>query len=513
MTPLQALLVGSIQQNPQKTAVRIDDEHISYKDLDRLVRRTAGGLKDAGVKPGDRVAWWLPNCLEAVAVTLACYQLGAIAVPMNYRYVDREALELIERVDANFLIFHEAKRALVESLLKAKPVLATYVVANDVDGNGNSRILPFESLLADVPLALTAEVNPEDACLILFTSGSTGHPKGVMHSQNGAFVGIDTSRQVFGFTEQDVVLVGKPISHAGGLQTQLLPALQAGATVVLAMKPSPEMAVALINQNRVTEYGLLASDLLDFIEFLEANPTPLPSLENSIGSGDSVPTDLHQRFRNLFGWDVMEGAGMTEVGGYYAVNPRFEVRKWGSLGRPAPGTRLRVVDPQGNDCPVGEAGEVLIQTPSVTIGYWSDRQATETLLKGGWLHSGDLARFDEDGFIWFVGRRKLMIVRRGSNIAPPEVETIIDEHPLVHASVVVGLNDSKDGQVPVACVALLGSKDASTEESIRTYVSEHLAAYKNPVKYLFLDEIPRASTGKFDRHQLQDLVATMFQPQ
>ena len=510
MTPLQSLLHDSVRSHPQKTAIRFGDDCHTYQQLDLFVRRVAGGLQDAGAMPGDRVAWLLPNCVEAVAVTLACYQIGAVVVPLNYRYIDREALDVIDRVDAKLLVFHQSKMELVEALLEARPSLSSYVVTSDAEFASRSGIVSFQSLLAEDPLGTIKETAESDPALILFTSGSTGHPKGVVHSQAGAFAAIDISRRLFDFNAEDVVVVGKPISHAGGLQTQLMPSLHVGASVVLAMKPSAAAAVQMINENSATQYGMLASDLLDFIEYLEAHPTPLPTLKNSIGSGDSVPTDLHHRFRDLLGWEVMEGAGMTEIGCYYAANPRYGQRKWGSLGLPTADTTLRIVDEQGQDCSPGKIGEILIQSPSATIGYWNDEQATEELFRGGWLHSGDLARFDDDGFVWFVGRSKLMIVRRGSNIAPAEVETVIDEHPAVHASVVVGLRDAKDGQVPVACVALLEAQDASIEESIRRYVSAHLAGYKNPERYLFLDEIPRTSTGKFDRQGLQELVNATF---
>jgi long-chain acyl-CoA synthetase len=284
-----------------------------------------------------------------------------------------------------------------------------------------------------------------------------------------------------------------------------MPGLLAGARNILTMKPTPATAVSTINAESVTEYGLLASDLLDFVEYLEENPNPLPTLKNSIGSGDAVPVDLHHRFRALLGWEVMEGAGMTEIAGYYAVNPRFGKRRWGSLGLPSPETELRIITADGEDCPSGETGEIVIRTLSATTGYWQDEQATTDLFRGEWLHTGDLGHFDDEGYVWFVGRKKLMIVRRGSNIAPAEVESIIDEHPLVHASVVVGVPDPRNGQVPVACVALLGKQDDSTEDSIRAFVTDHLAHYKHPVYYLFLDELPRTSTGKFDRHQLQAL--------
>jgi acyl-CoA synthetase (AMP-forming)/AMP-acid ligase II len=301
------------------------------------------------------------------------------------------------------------------------------------------------------------------------------------------------------------VLVGKPISHAGGLQTQLMPTLLVGGEAILAMKPTPAQAAALIERYSVTQYGLLASDLLDFIEYLEASGTRLTTLQNSIGSGDSVPVELHHRFRDLFGWEVLEGCGMTELGGYYAMNPRHGKRKWGSLGMPTPGTELRIVAPDGSDVKRGEIGEIALRSECTTTGYWQDPEATAELFRDGWLHSGDLAHYDDDGYVWFVGRKKLMIVRRGSNIAPAEIENVLDEHPRVHASVVVGVADNRDGHVPVAWIAPLHGTDAPTEEELKEYVSTRLAVYQSPVRYLFSQELPRNSTGKFDRHRLQEL--------
>ncbi|WP_428357634.1 class I adenylate-forming enzyme family protein [Methyloprofundus sp.] len=353
------------------------------------------------------------------------------------------------------------------------------------------------------------ELEELSPAFILFTSGSTGQPKGVTHSHKGAFNAIQISQQALDIVNQDVVLVGKPISHAGGLQTQLMPALLVGAEVILSMKPTPASAVALIKQFAVSEYGMLASDLLDFIEYLEQNPCPLPSLKNGIGSGDAVPVDLHHRFKDIFNWELLEGCGMTEIGCYYAMNPRYEVRKWGSMGKPCPNTQISIINEQGETVSQGKTGEIIVKSPSSTIGYWQDEESTQQLFNQGWLYTGDLAYQDEQGYLWFVGRKKLMIVRRGSNISPVEVENIIDEHPLVHASVVVSYPDNRDGHVPVAFVTLLNNTLSLTSSELDVYVKSRLAAYKTPAHYLFLEELPRNATGKFDRHHLEELAVSM----
>ncbi|MEM8679373.1 MAG: class I adenylate-forming enzyme family protein [Planctomycetota bacterium] len=492
---LQGLLDLPLRETPGKTAIRTEAVQVSYQELDLSMRGVASGLQRQGVSAGDRVAWFLPNGMEAVVTTLACYQLGAIAVPLNYRYVSEEIGDVLARTGSKLLIFHASRREVVQPLLDSEPTWTAFEVGGADAG--------FETLHNCDPLSDSVSVAADHPALILFTSGSTGRPKGVVHSHAGAFAGIDISRRVFDFCREDVVLVGKSISHAGGLQTQLMPTLLVGGEVVLAMKPHPSTAVSLIQAHAVSEYGLLASDLLDFIEYLEQTPTELPSLNNAIGSGDCVPQDLHHRFRDLFGWEVMEGAGMTEVGGYYAANPRDGQRRWGSLGVATPDTKIRVIDDTGKDCAVGQTGEIVLQTPSSTTGYWNDPEATAELYRDGWLHSGDLGRWDEDGYLWFVARKKLMIVRRGSNIAPAEIEDVIDEHPAVHASVAVGVKHPEDGQIPVACVALRGQPEPTIEQQLRDYVAQHLAAYKNPVHYLFLEQLPRTGTGKFDRHRLQ----------
>jgi long-chain acyl-CoA synthetase len=476
---LQNLLQPALATDPEKLAIRFGAQSLTYRGLGLEVGRAASALLRQGIQAGDRVAWLLPNCLEAVVATMACYRVGAIAVPLNYRYVADEARYVLGKIDSRALIFHADRKTLIRSLLPLSGPMQTCIVGSTPD---TSSFLPWANLLDQDPMDEYPCMTEDAPALILYTSGSTGQPKGVVHSHRSAFYGIDISRRALDIRSEDIVLVGKPISHAGGLQTQLMPTLLSGGQVVLAMKPAPAEAASLITRFAVSQYAMLASDLLDFIEYLEESGIRLPSLRNSIGSGDSVPVELHHRFRDLFGWEVMEGSGMTEVNSYYAINPRYGKRKWGSLGLPCPDTELRIIRRDGSDAAEQEVGEILIRTPSATTGYWQDPASTRELIGGGWLHTGDLARADDEGYLWFVGRSKLLIVRRGSNIAPAEVENVLDEHPQVHASVVVGIPDEHDGHVPVAWIAPLHTSATPAESDLRDYVSAHLAAYKRPVR-------------------------------
>ncbi len=504
-TRLQRLLSKSLVESPDKTAIRFGSVELSYAELDRQSRRVATGFLRHNVNPGDRVAILLPNCLEAVYCIIACYTIGAVVVPINYRNTAEEARYVVDKTQPSLIVGHPDKLEIMRSLLGLMASDQIFVTDTEVEEAGFRGFGRLSHREMAIESSKIAEGSP---ALILYTSGSTGHPKGVVHSHHSAFSGIDISRRVFEFDSDDIVLIGKPISHAGGLQTQLMPALNVGATVVLTMKPSPAEATRLILTHAVTQYAMLASNLVDFIEYLEENPISLPSLTNSMGSGDAVPTDLHHRFRDLFGWQVMEGCGMTEIGGYYAVNPRHGQRKWGSMGLPCPDTELRIIDQRGNDAATGEVGEIVINTPSATIGYWNDNQQTAELFNGDWLHTGDLAKFDEHRYIWFVARKKLIIVRRGSNVSPAEVESVIDEHPLIHASVVVGIPDPHDGQIPFAWLVPLHGTEALELEELSAYVSERLADYKTPAHYSIVKELPRNSTGKYDRHRLTEMASS-----
>lgn len=501
-TRLQRLLSKSLVQSPDKTAIRFGSVEVNYAQLDSYSRRVAAGFLQHKVNPGDRVAIMLPNCLEAVYCIIASYTIGAVVVPVNYRNTAEETRYVVEKTQPGLFVGHPDKQEIMRSLVGLLDSDRIFVTDSEAEQAG---FCGFGDLMHRNPATASSKISEDSAALILYTSGSTGHPKGVVHSHQSAFSGIDISRRVFEFDRDDIVLIGKPISHAGGLQTQLMPALNVGAMVVLVMKPTPAEAINLILTHAVTQYAMLASNLVDFIEYLEENPVDLPSLVNSMGSGDAVPTDLHHRFRDLFGWPVMEGCGMTEIGGYYAVNPRRGQRKWGSMGLPCPDTQLRIVDQHGNDVSTGEVGEILIKTPSATIGYWNDSQQTSELFKDEWLRTGDLAKFDEDRYIWFVARKKLIIVRRGSNVSPAEVESVIDEHPQIHASVVVGIPDPHDGQIPFAWLVPLYGTEGPDLADLKSYVAERLAEYKIPARYQFVNELPRNSTGKYDRHRLAEM--------
>jgi acyl-CoA synthetase (AMP-forming)/AMP-acid ligase II len=276
---------------------------------------------------------------------------------------------------------------------------------------------------------------------------------------------------------------------------------------VLTHLPTPEQVVQAIQQRRVSRVQMLPASLEDLVEYLEQHPeADLSSWRCCTAGGDVVPVDLHRRFRQCTGFDITELYGMTEVLSCI-TNPPFGPKTLGSIGKPAAQTRCRIVDGSGRDLPASQMGELLVQTPAMMIGYWNHPSATAEALRDGWMHTGDLACCDEDGCYWFVGRRKEIIIRGGSNISPLEVEEVLDEHPAVHLSCVVGVPDRHYGEIVAAFVALRGDVSPwPTPEELRHFVAERLAAYKVPERITIMDDLPLNSTGKVDRRQLHALV-------
>jgi long-chain acyl-CoA synthetase len=338
--------------------------------------------------------------------------------------------------------------------------------------------------------------------VILYTSGTTARPKGVTHTVRTLGHMADNGVQYSEAELGDLVGIVVPVCHVFGLG-MLITTFAAGGTAVMIPRFEPLFVLEQMRRHAVSVFGGLPVMLNALVHAQGAAPFALPSLRACFAGGDAVPTELQRRFRDTFGVDVTEGCGMTEVQPY-TVNPIDGRRRQGSIGLPAPGVTLRLVDPFGQDVPRGEEGEVLVRSTAMMIGYWNDPEATAATIKDGWLRTGDLARVDEDGYYWFVGRKKEIIIRGGSNISPLEVEEALYQHPAVREVGVVGTPDAALGEVVTAFIAL---KAAATEDDFRQFLAPRMAAYKIPERIYFVPDLPKGLTGKVQRKALKDLAA------
>ena len=494
------MLTETRKRTPAQIALWFGETSWTYAQLDDSTNRIAAALSAAGVRGGDRLALFLPNCPELVLSYFACFRLGAIVVPLNYRYRQAEARYALENSGATSLIVHQSLVGEVKDLpLASMGINRCYLVSEEA----TSPFRCFDSLLTDEDEAPAPTFDEHQAAAILYTSGSTARPKGVTYSHASLWHNCLIQSESFELTPDDVHLVSTAACHAAAFTGQLLPNIYVGGVSVLAHLPTPTQVVDAIARRRVTRLQMLPATLEDLVDFLEAQPrTDLASWRCCTAGGDVVPLELHVRFRKVTGFEICELFGMTEVLSCI-TNPPFGVKKAGSIGKPVAQTSARIIDDQNQDVTLGSAGELVVRSPAMMVGYWNDPASTNAALRDGWMHTGDLARCDEDGYYWFVSRKKEIIIRGGSNISPLEIEEVLDEHPAVHLSCVVGACDRHLGEIVAAFVAL--REDIATPPSVdelRRFVAERLAAYKVPERITVLGEMPLNPSGKVDRKRL-----------
>ena len=481
-------------------AVRDGGVTLSYSQLEADSERVAGGLLQAGVRPGDRVALFMPNCTELVLAYFGCFKAGAIAVPLNTRYRWPEACYAIGHSGSTTLLAHSAVAGQVDvQALDALGVVRRYLAGQGGPAHG---FRAFRELLtgANTGLRLLA-VLPDQPALIVYTSGSTARPKGVIHTHASIRRTAHDFAAVRRLTGADTTLISLSLCHAAALRGQLLPAIATGGCSVLVPAFSPEAMPGVIEEHRVTWIQLLPAQLGELAGQVTAaaGRYDLGSLRCAYVAGDKAPLATLERFREALGFEATEYCGMAECG-TYATNPPAGPRRPGSIGLPVPGTEVRI---DGAARP-GDVGEILLRGPAMMQGYWRDPEATAQALRGGWLHTGDLGRIDQDGYIWHAGRSKFMIVRDGSNISPLEVEEALNAHPGIQQSAVIGIPDQKLGQRVVAyAVTRPGQGSPPSSQELRSFAAERLAPYKVPEGIVLLPDLPATGMGKTDRAALQ----------
>ena len=456
---------------------------MSWEELDRSTSRLAGWFLDQGLRSGDRVAIHWSNRIETVQLFFGLWKAGLIAVPINTR---------LKPPEISYILDHSQAR-----MCFSEPALAP-LAAEAGAGNVLSELPSLEP--ADVALP---EVDPDQPAVILYTSGTTARPKGAIHTHRTL---IENSRLVvaaFHLGAGDATLVMTSMMHAVGLYLDLLPAILSGGSATLLPAFEPAAVLDAIERFRCTYTVALPALMHAIAEEQALKPRDVGSLTVLWAGGDSVPVSLQARVQGLFGLALREGYGMTEAVPLI-VNPKSAIRQ-GSLGVAVAGVQVRIVDLNDHDVPDSETGEIAVRSPGNCIGYWNDPNATEALLRNGWLHTGDLASCDGDGYYWFKGRKKEIIIRGGSNISPQEVEEALYQHPAVMEVGVIGTPDPILGQRVIAFVSVRPT-DAPSEKELIEFARQRLADYKTPERILFIPQLPKGLTGKVQRRALKEML-------
>jgi acyl-CoA synthetase (AMP-forming)/AMP-acid ligase II len=492
---ISGLLERTARRVPDKAALVFGADQRTYRQLDERAARVAAGLSARGVGHGDHVALLLHNGFGFVEALLACAKLGAIAVPVNFRLVGAEITYILDDCGAVGVITGEPLLHLAADAARDARTVGFLV---DIDDDAAWAGAPER--------APGAAVSERDVALLLYTSGTTGRPKGAMLSHRSLVLATLSWICEMRAGDDDVWLSGQPLFHIGGING-LLPFLTLGATVVLTPSTGfdPDHAVDLLERHAVSMCIFVPTQWDDVCPRVRARGLDPERLRAALWSASpATRATLEDLSRTFPKASIVSAYGQTEMAGATTLLKGPDaLPKQGSVGRPMLGIDLRVVDDELADVPVGEIGEVVYQSPTVMRGYHGRPDATAEAFAGGWFHSGDLARLDADGCLWLVDRKKDLIVSGGENIYPAEVERALLEHPGVRDVAVIGVPDPRWVETPLAFV-VPADGEPPTPDELQAHCRARLASYKKPSGYLLVDELPRNAAGKVLKRELRD---------
>jgi long-chain acyl-CoA synthetase len=490
------ILKAGLETKPDAEALVSRRQRWTWRMLDETSNLLAAGYLELGLRPGDRIASLMPNRTELLLHYLACMKSGLVAMPLNYRYMAPEIDHALGVGGASILLAHEERRDDLAASRLA-PGLPLGRISYDEDGGSGSP--SFGSLIERRSTFEPTPPRPHDPAILFFTSGSTGKPKGVCHSFETLGWILASAVRSFEMGPDDVMLPGGSASHVGGHHLSLMTFAAAGK-VVLARTFDGDEILPLLATERPTKMWMLPSALYALVRDHDARREQFESVKACFSGGDKVSGALEQEFTALTGIAIDEDYGMTEIG-IPTVTPRMSA-KIGSVGPLAPGYLASLRDREGREVPTGEAGRLWIGFPGTMVGYWNDPEATAETVVDGWLDTGDVMHVDGDGYLWFEGRQKQIIIHDGSNVCPQEVEAALVEHDAVSSAGVVGIQSRLHGENVRAYVTLDPAAPPPSMQELSRFARARIG-YKAPEEIVVLERMPLNAVGKLDRITLK----------
>jgi long-chain acyl-CoA synthetase len=489
MTNLADNLVDTAARQPDRPAVRLGEATMTYADLLGRAEGVAGWLRENGLVPGDRVGLMMPNLPAFPVHFYGALLAGAVVVPMNPLLKEREVEYYLRDSGAGFLFVAEG---LGDDPAKAAASTGARLVEVGTFGldrveNGATVVEPRE---------------PEDTAVILYTSGTTGQPKGAeLTHANLASNAATTARTLTEVGPEDVVMGCLPLFHVFGLTCGLNAGVAAGACLTLLPRFDGKAALETIADHRVTVFLGVPTMYSAMLQAPEATAVDVSSLRTCVSGGAALPVEVLRSFESTFGCAILEGYGLSETSPVACFNHPHQVRKPGSIGTPVAGVELKLVGVEGAPVAPGEVGEIAIRGENVMKGYWGRPEATTETVPDGWLRTGDLAKQDDDGYYFIVDRKKDLIIRGGYNVYPREIEEVLYEHPAVTEAAVIGIPHPELGEEVAAAVAVRDGAVVNRVELV-VFVKERVAAYKYPRHVWIVDALPKGPTGKILRREV-----------
>jgi len=481
-----------------KIAIRYYERDITYRELDEQSTRVANGLQKLGVRKGDRVCILMDNSPEFFYAYFGIIKIGGIAGPVNCWWQTGEIKYLLNDSGAVCLLVDHNYREHVDKIIDDTPALKNVIERDATD----DRFHAFEKMLTEEVSLPTVEIDLSDVSTIVYTSGTTGTPKGVLLTHKNILTNSWQASLLANIDEKDVIMCFLPLFHVNGLVITGTSPLTRGSQIILRRGFSASEFWECVAKYRVSIFSGVPTVYQILLNTPSDEGVDVSSLRYGVCGAAPMPVEAIRKFEEQFNMIIVEGYGLTEGTAGATANPIDGVRKIGSIGIPFAGTEARLFDERDEEVPQGEVGEICIQGDHVMKGYFNKPEDTAQTLRGGWLHTGDMAYKDEDGYLFIVDRKKEMIIRGGENIYPKELEGIIYQHPQVMESAVVGVPDAIFGEEVMACL-VLHPGEVLTEEAFKDWCRANMASYKVPKYVDIRTELPKNILGKVLKKELR----------
>jgi long-chain acyl-CoA synthetase len=502
-------LKKSVRQTPEKIASICGQTRLTFSEVDERINRLSSALAQLGVGQRDRIAILSLNCHRFYEFYYAVPQLGAVVVPINFRLPPNEVKYIIDHSESRVVVVDQALLPVIETIRASLGSADHFILMEEEPRDGYHGYEPL--LASSTPEFEAPEVSDDELLGLFYTSGTTGEPKGVMLSHRNMLANIANSEGVYQYLPTDIYLHAAPMFHlADG--AAVFTHTANGATQAFIPRFEPKLVLETISRERVSLIVLVPTMINFLLHQPDIESYDLSSLRHMTYGASPIAPDLLQRAMKVFDCSFGQGYGLTEASPLltvltaedHVVSDAASERRLASCGRPVAGVEVRVVKEDGSDAIPGEVGEIIARGPNIMLGYWKRPDATEDVLRDGWLHTGDLATVDEDGYIYLVDRKKDMIVTGGENVFSTEVEAVLYAHPSVKEAAVIPIPDPDWGEAVHACVVLRDGENTAAE-NLQQFCMERLANYKVPRSIEFIaGELPKGGTGKILKKQLRE---------
>ena len=497
---LARLAEDRIKELGERASLIFEEREITNVEMIRIARRLGKGLRDLGVRRGDRVILQMPNCPEVLQGFQAVWRIGAVVVPINYLVGEAETAYIYENSGAKVVISSLAFLPKIRAARTKAPSLETVIL---IDPEVPEGTLSYRQIVGKSPEELDiVETEDDELAALIYTAGTTGRPKGVMHSHFSLYSNARMQYESIPLPDGLTTIMVLPLCHAYGIATVNQGLFRRGGKGVLLSSFQVETILASIEKYRVNLMAGVPTMYVFMLLYPEPRKYDLSSMKYWVSGAAPLALETWKKFREVYGFEIIEGWGLTEAGANNSVNPFEGLRKVGSIGLPMKGTEIRIVGQDENMLPPGKEGEIVIRGPMLMKGYWKKPEETAEVLKDGWLHTGDIGYVDEDGYFWVTDRKKDLIIKAGENISPRVIEEVLFQHPRVSEAAVIGIKDEVYGENVKAFVVLKPGQEVAAEEVIE-YCRTKLNSFLAPKEVVFTKALPKNLLGKVLKKELR----------